>query len=224
MLLAECPLLTSATKELHWAALANKPNWTIAPEIIMQTICGQRIIHTTTLLWEWVQAWWWQAGQGWLASRSRRLSRPGKNLKLWLWMRWWSLPNAKAASRDVCHKSSIQRFGLWKSFSRNFGLIPQRLQFSDPKFDVLPYQARPPKCNGVKYLTDWECNVRAWQVGRLQEVVSNWGWRHQAHSQHLFTSSSVSLFSSLSYISSLCRFPLFANVSMSCCVKTEACL
>ena len=135
---------------------------------------------------------------------------------------------AKAAPWDVCHKSSIQRFDRWKSsetgISRNFGLIPQRLQFSDPKFDVLPYQARPPKCNGVKYLTDWECNVRAWQVGRLQEVVSNWGWRHQAHSQHLFTSSSVSLFVSLSYIPSLCRFPLFANVSMSCCVKTEACL
>ena len=182
----------------------------------MQTICGQGIIYTTTLLWEWVQAWRWEAGQGWLASRSRRLSRPGKNLKLWLMM------IAKAVSWDVCHKSSIQRFGLWKSFSRNFGLIPQRLQFSDPKFDVLPYQARPPKCNGVKYLTDWECNGRAWQVGRLQEVVSNWGWRHQAHSQHLFTSSSVSLFVSLSFISS--PVPLFVNVSMSCCVKTEACL
>ena len=131
-------------------------------------------------------------------------------------------------SSTLRHKSSIQRFGLWKSFendiSRNFGLIPQRLQFSDPKFDVLPYQARPPKYNGVKYLTNWECNGRGWQVGRLQEAVSNWGWRHQAHSQHLFTSSSVSLFVSLSYISSLCQFLLFANVSMSCCVKTEACL
>ena len=58
----------------------------------MQTICGQKIIYTTTLLWEWVQTWRWQAGQGWLANRSRRLSRPGKNLKLWLWMRWWWLP------------------------------------------------------------------------------------------------------------------------------------
>ena len=95
MLLAECPLLTSGTKELHWAALANKPNWTIALEIIMQTICGQRIINTATHLWAWVQAWRWQAGQGWLATRSRRLSRPGKELKFWLGVRWWWLPKQR---------------------------------------------------------------------------------------------------------------------------------